>query len=118
MKVLSYLEYSSKGGIVDIALQIEKLGWDGGVTDFFAQQFKPELVYKYFDIDTDETIESQFFDNIYLLDFAGHTVEIGADSCFYYLNNLATPMPRTLDDFINDCQRAGIELQWKNQNDK
>lgn len=115
MEVLSYLEYSNKGGIVDVSYLIEKMGWSGGITDFFAQQFNPELVYKYFNIDTYEGIEGKFYTDILIQDFLGNSIEFSADDNYYYLNGLATYKPRTLDDFINDCQRAGIELQWKEQ---
>lgn len=28
---------------------------------------------------------------------------------------LTFPIPKTLSDFISDCQRAGIELEFKEQ---
>lgn len=83
-----------------------------------SQEFKPELVYKYFDIDTYEGLEGIFYEDILIQDFLGNSIEFSADDNYYYLNGLATYIPRTLDQFITDCQRAGIELQWKNQNDK
>ena len=32
---------------------------------------------------------------------------------YFQGNNVYLPIPRTLDDFINDVNRAGIELTWK-----
>lgn len=51
------------------------------------------------------------------------------DNCIYFLsdhymirqdkNNPETeiklPLPETVDDFIRDCERAGIELYWKDE---
>ena len=31
----------------------------------------------------------------------------------YILDGRPYPYPRTLDDFINDAERVGIELEWK-----
>lgn len=111
MKVLSYLEYSNKGGIVDVALQIEKLGWDGGVTDFFAQQFKPEMITELFEGWIINRLE-QFANLDYKINIYDRKkqIEYNNGNYIYYFAK-----PRTLDDFINDCERAGIELQWKEQ---
>jgi hypothetical protein len=81
--------------------------------DFYSQEFKPELVEKYFQTD--------------------HKLFLPCENCFplyrdgkyaiksEYTGNDGYPMPmfidmpETLNEFITDCKRAGIELEWKNE---
>jgi hypothetical protein len=87
---------------------------------FYSQPFKPELITELFEgweanfeICSKCTIKNlkdySTFDfwvdiwNNYIL-WEPHT----KGELFWNLM-----FPRTLDDFINDCQRAGIELKWR-----
>lgn len=33
----------------------------------------------------------------------------------YYINEIIFPLPATLDIFISDCSRAGVELTWQQE---
>ena len=35
------------------------------------------------------------------------------DGLIYYINNKKYPFPKTVQDFINDCQKEGIILEIK-----
>ena len=111
MKVLSYLELNEiieYGAIEDEIYEFyckrigENYSQDGintlNMVDFYSQPFKPELITELFDI-------------------IGHYhIFKGRGKGYYELWNdnnqhiYRFPLPRTLDDFITDCQRAGIEL--------
>ncbi len=122
MKVLSYLQACNEGGFVDIALYLDKAAMSDSVTEFYSQPFKPELITELFEGWTFQyvrtisgiktsgkryrhlgyEIEVTFHDGSRYYDIAQGVDDI-AD--FFY--------PRTLDDFINDVTRAGIELKWR-----
>lgn len=127
MKVLSYLEmindnddyhfeflkFMESKGFSIIGNQYYK-----GVAKFYSQPFKPELITELFEgWVTDATDESEYpYANYWYDSSSIISAEFGEyfDNNLYLLNQeLILCKPRTLDDFINDCQRAGIELTWK-----
>ena len=120
MKVLSYLELIRCIKTIPNTI-IEKFrkwrAWLRGIygehhtlEEFYSQPFKPELITELFEgwkvtgttYYPKERFNVVFDDPIYykIFDFSE-----GYD----YLIML----PRTLDDFIRDCERAGVELIWR-----
>lgn len=120
MKVLSYLELGklklTDNGewrdYIDILAKIfpdtelESIG--NYLYRFYSQPFKPELIT--------ELLEGwviEYYDGINWYQYpkvAGCSFrwENNTLSGYRYFSNI-----RTLDDFITDCQRAGITLEWK-----
>jgi len=95
IKALNYLQFCrDPGGYKNINFY-EKLFktryFDNGgyekrpIENFYAQPFKPELIEKYF----------------------------SGLSGVVTMKLISETFPETLDDFIRDCQRAGIELMLK-----
>jgi hypothetical protein len=82
---------------------------------FYSQPFKPELITELF-----EGINYEG-DNIYVnntLQIVDICCGVNGDEVFYNgggepKTQHYSPFPRTLDDFITDCSRAGIKLYWK-----
>jgi hypothetical protein len=87
--------------------------------DHVKQPFTPELITKYFkgwrEFETISNIGRRLsgyetdiskirIDNFHEMEYEATK---GEPSCSWF------KIPRTLDDFINDTQRAGIELEWK-----
>jgi len=128
MKVLSFLELMTDSNY----FEYEKFYSEVLLTDdhphFYKQPFKPELITELFEgweyIDLDDFLiskpyepdEGHFADYEYFIecDFPFEIYKI-----YHYKQELKedlvrTPKPpRTLDEFITDCQRAGIILEWK-----
>ena len=108
MEVLSYLELWQKDSEF-IDKYCEFLERD--TIDFYSQPFKPELITELF--------EGWEFDKRSLTAFRNsvdtETVEfdVNGKMKIHQLSTDVFPYPRTLDDFINDCKRAGIELEWR-----
>jgi hypothetical protein len=114
MKVLSYLEVmkcpTNDGFAWIVNNMIEDLSVMN-VEDFYSQPFKPELITELFEgwewngenVSSNETL---IVDISWQSDYLVITF-IEKDIYFFF--------PRTLDDFITDCQRAGIELTWREQ---
>ena len=103
MKVLNYLEYSWLAYDLDRAKEyndysnyiVDLCPNCKDVIDVYSQPYKPEMLTELFKVDSNEVLKYNI----------------------YFLNNISFFYPRTLDDFINDFQRAGIELEWrKNEN--
>ena len=80
--------------------------------DFYSQKFTPELITKYFEFHLDSYQDNVFHsnDNKHFMIFYSDYYVIDRMDRFCY------DFPRTLDDFINDCQRADIKLYWKEVN--
>jgi hypothetical protein len=131
MKVLCFLEWfelhhgfngvgTAIEGIQTVTMKMQT------VSNFYSQTFKPELITELFEgWELKETNYKTF--NLYL--------EIQKDVSYWWAiirNNksencyeirriylaserffLKGIYPQTLDHFITDCQRAGIELTWK-----
>ena len=83
--------------------------------DFLNQPFKLELIVERFKgwDNMSMTQSSKNYANNY------GTISIDTDRIFLRGNcgkfTIQNTIPRTLSDFINDCQRAGIELEFKEQ---
>ena len=124
MEVLSYLELNikfSKMGYsesevycMDLSEYLE-LG-EQTFEDFYAQKFTPELIEKYFEgfkrtndiyIDRIITIQNEyiFCDEYYFINWIKQE----------NISQRILGFPRKLDEFITDCQRAGIKLKWRKQ---
>jgi hypothetical protein len=137
MKVLSYLEfcqltarekyeYVLKLGYkkldIEDRFEIERyeVTFDTFYLNIVSQPFKPELITELFEGWLKEIHNSQ---ELYI-HWENWQIEFDENDrnnkyCIYsYYGDwykITTLKPRTLDDFINDCQRAGIELEWKEQ---
>ena len=125
-KVLSYLEvvkatFEDKDVDRDSYL-IEVLEND---MNFYSQPFKPELITELFGgwkydglLFTNKNYEIQFT-KYQLMEILGYYSDddcgiingVNENGKLFY----EVIIPRTLDEFITDCQRAGIELTWKEQ---
>jgi hypothetical protein len=81
-------------------------------TKYYLQPFKPELITELFEGWGLTKIyhEYPYTDGEYQLKFVNGYMETANKNGAIY-GKIFTP--RTLDDFINDCQRAGIELTWR-----
>jgi len=87
---------------------------------FYSQPFKPELIVELFeDVRINQLTGGWVFNNGYFIEYIidGNNRHYQIISLLKLRNDnielVKTQMPRTLDDFINDCQRAGIELGFK-----
>lgn len=77
---------------------------------FVSQPFRPQMITKLFER-FEKVFETHYKHKAY-------TVQVSFGDCNMYLsvNGLlvSTPtIPKTLNDFISECNRAGIELEWK-----
>jgi len=93
----------------------------GTLAEFYCQPFKPEMITELFE---GWTLE---YDGYYVANSAKFVIEFctedGGEFHFYMYDYMKSEqililgqtdiLPRTLDDFINDATRAGIELEWK-----
>lgn len=97
------------------------------VAQFFAQPFNPEMIVELFEgweEGLDNYVISKYYDPeeghfakyryIIEIDFPYKIYKV-----YEYKQELKEELvyfskpPRTLDEFIIDCQRAGIELEWR-----
>ncbi len=120
MKVLNYLQNNVNGFNPDFVNMIVKLGFTSDYL-FYSQPFKPEMITELF--------EGWGFQHIHTIGGIkisgkryrnlGYEIEVTFYDAQYYdiaqgVDDITDFIyPRTLDDFINDCARAGIELEWK-----
>ncbi len=83
------------------------------IQEFYSQKFRPEMIVEYFegwecmvsaDFDTYENTINTLF-NILI---SNEWITYESMKC-----NFTIVHPENLNDFIRDCQRAGIELQWR-----
>ena len=121
MKVLSYLELNTKKGdlFTEHLSRLKHIGFIRSMIDledFYSQPFKPELITELFEGWEEYTgIHDLYYNNYKSQEVRfnknnKHLYDIYQDS----LSRCVTfYKPRTLDDFITDCQRAGIQLIWK-----
>jgi hypothetical protein len=105
-------------------------GEDKDMMAFYSQKFTPELIERYFEgLERDTNIEGTLIDCFYSKEMYDDNHQLYYisfyDNAEYYCakTNLKescviTLFPRTLDDFINDCQRAGITLYFKVNNER
>lgn len=118
MKAINFLEWFK--GYYRNADQKQYFNYFDAVkerADFYSTPFKPELITELFEGWEYET--NTFQDKIYKA--ISERFDDGDNYWFInflnnkstYWNGLSIPKPLTLNDFISDCQRAGIELNWK-----
>ena len=116
MKAYSYLQLSImqhndqvSNGYMD---EMERISGGKAPDEFFTQQFKPELITELFEgwyLEDDDKCRYYCQTNI-----GGVYAHVSGSGYFdIILDGRVYPHPRTLDDFITDCQRSGIELEWK-----
>ena len=82
----------------------------GFYANFLNQRFKPEMITEWFaGWETDLLLSHYKNQSDYVVFHIGiqeyNLIHNSRSNQFY--------IPRTLDDFITDCQRVGIELHWK-----
>ena len=127
MKVLSFLEFfnltpQEKRDYLDSIGLISASDYKGNCEDdeiFFLYSYANEICY-YFKPEMIDKFEGfRWFDenNVIknddiVIQFPDCDDDGVIEGIIYKLNNYWY-FPRTLDDFINDCQRVGIELTWK-----
>lgn len=85
--------------------------------EHYSQPFKPELITGLFEgwelALPHHKLWKDYTNNKFLI-----SIRHDNNLISYYissLNNWLFRPPNTLDDFITDCQRAGIELEWRKQ---
>ena len=118
MKVLSFLELINIGWEEEFLHQIlhrfNQNTDKEDIAQFYSQPFRPELITELFegwgcDVEDDSYWFRNNHDKInYARSEMGGYIQYDST-----LMNQTFDIPRTLDDFINDCQRAGIELEWR-----
>ena len=116
MKAYSYLQLSImqhndqvSNGYMD---EMERISGGKAPDEFFTQQFKPELITELFSgwYRGDEG-KGKYYCQTNRGGVYAHIPD--GDYFDYILDGRPYPYPRTLDDFINDAERVGIELKWK-----
>jgi len=98
MKAVSYLKLENMN---EMFYFLKNLGWKLGIKDFYNQKFQPGMILKYFEAWADWEIDTYF--SKYIAPSQEDRVPDGQ-----FLSN-----PITLDNFILDCERVGIDLYWK-----
>ena len=113
MKVLSYLASIMEGG--DYCLKLKKYigiprkeNFLDTLADFYSQPFKPELITELF-----EPIEYHVWIDLPIINTYERKYALETYWDDEYKKPLFIDFARTLDEFITDCQRAGIELKWR-----
>lgn len=101
----------------DVDKYLHEIGWEGSIKEFYKQKFENEYITKHFHgwIERDTGVYS------YAPPHTGrqHTIDFlkynryrilaaaqGSDWLYHF-------KPKTLDHFISDCQRAGVQLEWR-----
>lgn len=130
MKVLSYLEYTDYvvSDITGLVYIQENIPPDLRVItpicsldelmSFYSQPFRPELITELFEGWWYDKAKEKYLSNY---EDNGKTSYLYLNICFetnyasYNICGIVLPFPRTLDDFITDCERAGIQLEWRLQ---
>jgi len=108
MKAQTFLEWfagyienhalTNDGDLTNTALTFHKL------KDFYSQPFKPELITELFE---GWKYETDLYEGLYYNPKTSKIIRRDGDV------GLNTYAPDTINDFISDCNRAGIELNWK-----
>jgi hypothetical protein len=114
MEVLSYLELQLISNQDYVSLGYGRYFFVNkilSIKSFYSQPFKPELITELFAGWEFVTINSRKqYQNYIEKDVL---IIIAFNEYQYVINGVAYHIPRTLNDFINDASRAGIELQWR-----
>ena len=77
---------------------------------FISQGFKPEMIVELF-----ERFD-KIYENFYKHNYYNLSVGFGENNLYLSVDEVLVSTPKkplTLNDFISDCQRAGIELRFK-----
>ena len=125
MKALSLSEFCQEYSEWQTCKYLEFLGLDYDIhnyqfnvrtyTNHLNQPFTPEMIVEKFK-GWDTTLMTQNSKNY--TNYYG-TISLDDDRIYIRGNfmkfTIQNTIPRTLSDFINDCQRAGIELEFKEQ---
>lgn len=82
----------------------EYIIWFDTLKEFYSQPFKPEMITELFE-GWEGYDGHYYYKKQAIFDFGYTNYEIKS--------NINWKIPRTLNDFISDCNRAGIELNWK-----
>ncbi len=118
MKALTFIEFYKENikNVGPAELEDNILACDK-YFDFVSQTFKPEMIielFEGFEIDNLEKFGVGYFYGLTGITFCK---EEGEQMCrHYFIKSIITYelfMPTTLNDFISDCQRAGIDLELK-----
>ena len=112
MKAYSYLQLSvmqHNDQLPDDYMDtMERIAVNKTPDEFYSQEFKPELITELFE-GWELSEDGVYYNGDIFIDYDCNGD--GLNICYSGVS--IVPMPRTLDDFITDCQRAGIELEWK-----
>lgn len=84
---------------------------------FVSQPFRPEMIERLFEIIIREESGSKRYVKFYIADVV-ITFKYRSDNSFFSYYIIETDkflFPKTLNDFISDCQRAGIDLEFKEE---
>jgi len=115
MKVLSYLQcnkhdYTYHQFLKKVWSVIEPDTILNNIELFYGYQFSEDIITKLFDGFVPFRDEYKFREGFYYLMFGKKKYQIK-----HYGNAVIIPLPRTIDEFITDCQRFGIELDWNKE---
>lgn len=115
LKLKKKIEYykAVKGYPEHMVIPISSYHLDKWYHTFTQQPFKPELIAELFQYrlfgDNYKNVDGYFY--IYV---SGREIEIDTgNETIDYGNYYVCGIPRTIDEFISDCRRAGIELKWR-----
>jgi len=120
MEVLSFLELalfqSPELDAIKYKIEFARL-WQNklkfkNAKEFYAQEFKPELITELFE-DWHHS-EKNIFTKDYVYKAYEHLIrfDLKLNRTYLYKNKFYF-IPKTLDDFIILCKLAGIKLQWR-----
>lgn len=121
MKALTFLEYASIDDHetrrdYEIFLQNNfKLQGNFGIVNFYSQSFSPKLISVLFEGWELKELARPAYNFIYENINVGEFRIDDGHICVFMKNQdyWGFVFPNTLENFISDCQRAGIELIWK-----
>ena len=88
------------------------------IVDFYSQTFKPEMITELFEgwgLDKSVTYDFYLKKEGIVITMPNRDDPANGDFIKYETieSEIGTTYPETLNDFISDCNRAGIELTWK-----
>lgn len=121
MRVYNYLELNLVQNEKALSKFAQNFGFTIGehklidlyqISRFYSQQFKPELITELFE-GWSKYQDDVYFDMINDTKITLDQNKVSGKQWIKYENNCWYHLPETLNDFIRDCQRAGIELTWK-----
>ena len=136
MKVVNFLEWYKSTTEQSRANILNTGGSIDAIANFYSQPFKPEMITELLEgwkenenereYDAcSETLVGRFYEKInapYDADIAFPMLDVSMDltimvNCGEDWDGLKNSFiyPKTLNDFISDCQRAGIELTFKKE---